>query len=59
VSVPPPATLQDNVADCPAVIVEGLAVNETIVGGEPGGGTGFGLITWSTYPPKSVVQYQP
>lgn len=50
-----PDTFHDRVADCPAVTEEGLLVNEDIVGAVPPPG----VITESTTPPKSVVQYQP
>ena len=50
-----PDTFHDRVVDCPVVMEEGLLVNEDIVGAVPPPG----VITASTTPPKSVVQYQP
>jgi hypothetical protein len=38
-----PVTDHDRVEDCPLVIEAGEAVNEEIVGTEPGGGVGVGV----------------
>ena len=38
-----PDTLQDKSPDCPAVIVEGVAVNDDITGAGLGVGVGFGV----------------